>query len=67
MAKKKGIFRKVFTTQIVKKKVVNANVLIEAIAENKITYEEYMACTKQSITPVVEISYTVPVENEVAN
>lgn len=36
-------------------RIVNKQALLEAIAEEKVTYEEYMECTIQNITPVVEI------------
>lgn len=51
LARKKKILGKV--APFVRK--INSKALIEAIAEEKVTYDEYLECTKQNIVPVVEI------------
>lgn len=39
------------------KRVINKQAVIEALAEEKITYDEYLQCTTQNIVPVVDIEF----------
>ena len=58
LAKKKKLLGKI--APMVRK--VNKQALIEAIANNKISYEEYLDCTTQNIVPVIEIEIIHPLE-----